>query len=285
MKCFILYVFALLGSIIALMLLVDRVNVYLICASSGNSAYKMKRLYENPEPDEIAIVGSSRALGNYVPSIISFRCFNYGENGMGFGEILPILRVLRERRTAAPVILNLDPWGVCRGTDVADYRLAPQSGKVSGWDRVWGVRFFGKLRQNLVAYLDAQRSVTRVIDRGAQLLKNNWAKEAWIAINAKIGKVDCLSDLEGVSELIDVLRGFAPRKVYVVICPCSSHWTEMFQGRTNLAALIRALQSIPNVTVLNYFGSMRFSDDDFVDPTHLNIVGARKFSSMLKVEK
>lgn len=285
MNRFILYVLALLGSIIALMLLVDRVNMYLICASSGNSAYKMKRLYENPEPNEIAIVGSSRALGNYVPSIISSRCFNYGENGMHFGEILPILRVLKERRTTAPVILNLDPWGVCRGADVADYRLAPQSGKVSGWDRVWGVRFFGKLRQDFVAYLDAQRSVTRVIDRGAQLLKNSWAKEAWVAINAKIGKVDYMLDPEVLSELIDVLHGFAPRKVYVVICPCSSHWTEMFQGRTNLAALVKSLQSIPNVTVLDYFGSPRFSDDDFVDPTHLNIVGARKFSSMLKVGK
>lgn len=65
----------------------------------------------------------------------------------------------------------------------------------------------------------------------------------------------------------------------------ASHWTEMFQGRTNLAALVKSLQSIPNVTVLDYFGSPRFSDDDFVDPTHLNIVGARKFSSMLKVGK
>ena len=80
------------------------------------------------------------------------------------------------------------------------------------------------------------------------------------------------------------MRTLASRKVIVVVCPCSSRKTELFTGKDNLEAFLTMISKLSNVRVINYYGSDKFSDEDFSDPTHFNIEGARKFSIMLKKE-
>ena len=282
MKRFVLYFFLLVSSIAVLAIAVDYVNVRLIRASTGNSAYKMERLYSNPEPDEIAIIGSSRALGNFVPSIISPRCFDYGVSAMRMREITFLLEVLQKRETQAPVIVNLDPWGAFGSTTfVADYRLAPQSGRLAVSDCIPGVRFFGTLRKNLVSMMNAKKSVTSVVDRGANLLKESRSTEEWAVINSKLTAQGFSGDIQAERRLQDVLQSFSPRKVYLVVGPCSSAWMDKFTGRAALEAFLGRVDA-PNVTVLNFFGSSDFSDADFTDPTHFNLEGARRFSELLK---
>ena len=46
---------------------------------------------------------------------------------------------------------------------------------------------------------------------------------------------------------------------------------------------MKELDDLPNVSVVNMFGDDRFTDADFVDTTHLNVKGAYKFTSFLKV--
>ena len=282
MKRFIRYALTLFAAVVVLALAVDYLNVRLICSSSGNSTYKMKRLYENPEPNEIAIVGSSRAEGNFVPSVISERCFDYGVGGMSMHEVLPILDVLSGRQTDAPVIVNLDPWGNFRHRIVADYRLAPQSGRLSWREKVPGIRFFGALRNNLVAMIDARRSVTRVIDKGASLLKISRSENEWHAIDSKMVDLEFRCDADDQQRLITALKSFSPRRVYVVVCPCSAGWMAHFLGRRELDELLNRIRALANVKVYDYYGSPEFSDTDFSDPNHFNITGARKFSALLK---
>lgn len=284
MKRFVRYALTLFVAVVAMVLTVDYLNVRLICSSFGNSAYKMKRLYENPEPDEIAIVGSSRAEGNFVPSVISERCFDYGVAGMSMHEVLPILDVLRGRPTEAPVIVNLDPWGNFGHRIVADYRLAPQSGRLSFGERMPGIRFFGALRKNLVAMIDARRSVTRVIDKGASLLKVSRTESEWRAINSKMVDLEFRCDVDDQQRLITALKSFSPRRVCVVVCPCSASWMAHFLGRRELGEFLNRIKALANVKVYDYYGSPEFSDADFSDPTHFNIIGAQKFSALLKSE-
>lgn len=179
MKRFLIYLTSLLAAVAAVALAVDQINVLLIKSATGNSAYKMWRLYNNPDPDEIAIVGSSRACQNFAPSEIAPHCFNYGVEGMTKGEEIPILEVLQQRQTTAPVILNIDPWGSFFNGQVADYRLAPESGRLEWQECVPGIRFFGALRKNVVAYIDAKRAVARTIDNGANLIKTSRTTSEW----------------------------------------------------------------------------------------------------------
>lgn len=283
MKRFAVYFLVLFAAVATLAVALDGLNVRLIRASGGNKACKMERLYANPEPDEIAIVGSSRALGNYVPSILSPRCFDYGVNGMAIGETMSVLEVLSRRETASPVIVNLDPWGGFGAEKaVGDYRLAPQSGRLGLLDRVPGVRFFGGLRWNLVDFLNDRKSVSLVIDRGAKLLKASRTPEEWRVIDGKLEAARFGGDPEGEGRFLRVLASFAPRKVYLVVCPCSSGWTARFLGRKELSGLLDRVRGLPNAVVLDYYGSPDFTDDDFTDPTHFNISGARRFSTRLK---
>lgn len=284
MKRFVRYSLMLFVAIIALALAVDYLNVWLICSSSGNSAYKMKRLYENPEPDEIAIVGSSRAEGNFVPSVISQRCFDYGVSGMSMHEVLSILEVLRRRSTAAPVVVNLDPWGNFGHRFVSDYRLAPQSGRLSWGERVPGIRFFGALRKNLVAMLEVRRSVTRIIDNGASLVKITRSGSEWHVMESKIEDVKFRCDADDQQRLITVLKSFSPRMVYLVVCPCSASWRAHFLGQRELDELLNRIRGLANVKVYDFFGSSEFSNADFSDSIHFNVTGARKFSKLLKLE-
>ena len=57
---------------------------FLIFNSEVGGASKINRILNINDKNEIPIFGSSRALQNFVPSIIDKKnCFNYGINGIG----------------------------------------------------------------------------------------------------------------------------------------------------------------------------------------------------------
>lgn len=286
MKRFILYVLVVLVCIVTVQLVCDCVINWLIHHSTGNPIYKMERLWCESHQNEIPILGSSRAQANFIPSIISTNCFNYGCDGMGMAETLFNLRAIQERHSTYPVILNFDPWATFSRQPKSwrgDYRLAPKSGRASFIDRVWGMRFYGMLRVSLSSYLNNQQSITKVVDSGAVILKTSRTAEEWQIINSQIEPC-CFSyyDEECGVGLSDSIRALAPRKVIVVVCPCSSRWTAVYNSKDLLANFLQQLSKIPNVQIINLFASTEFVDSDFVDPTHLNICGAQKLSRILR---
>ena len=241
----------------------------------------MERLWNDAFPDEVAILGSSRAQSNFMPSKMSSECFDYGADGMGMPEVLFLLKHLAQRKTSAPVIVNLDPWGF-GGFDhpafVGDYRLAPQSGRTGFVDALPGMRFHGALRKNLVAWLNQRKAVTKVIDGGAVLLKTSRTPAEWGTINAKLTPWGFTRSAVGEKEFEEVVKSLAPRKVMVVVGPCASHFMELYPSMDEFNRYLGHLRTIDNVTVVNLFGDADFSDSDFTDPTHLNIGGATKFT-------
>ena len=279
MKRFSVYLSLLFVFGVAIAMVFDFVNVALIRVSTGATAYKIAHLFENSDSNEVAIVGSSRACGHFIPSIISTNCFNYGISSMGVYEMMSLLNVLKRRGGLTPIICNLDPWGSFQRGQVADYRLVPKNGPVSTGRRIWGVRFWGSFYSNIEDFLNARYSITRLIDHGAKVQLNCRSREEWGAINARIKSETFLSDKDGENRFLALLGEFSPRKLYVVISPCSSRWNSLFKGREGLMKWIRRLQDVKNVRVINYFDSMEFSDDDFADPTHLNLQGAKKLST------
>ena len=286
MKKFLIYFVGIVLSVIVLALLSDWANMYLVHHSSGNSISKMERLWQSVNDEEIPIIGSSRALGNFYPSELSPECFNYGVNGMALKEILFNLKALEGRNSKWPIILNFDPWSNLSKGDgnwVGDYRLAPLSGRSTILDIIPGIRFYGMFRKNLTDYLNSKKAVTKVVDKGAVLLKTSRSEKEWEVINSKLTSWH-FEYANWVEKFEQSMRALAPRKLIVVVCPCSSRKTELFTGKNNLEAFLTRISKLSNVRVINYYGSDKFSDADFTDPTHFNIEGARKFSRMLKKE-
>jgi hypothetical protein len=286
MKKFLIYFAGIALAVIALALLSDWANMYLVHHSTGNPISKMERLWQSTNDEEIPIMGSSRALGNFYPSELSPKCFNYGVNGMGLKEVLFNLKALGGRNSKWPIILNFDPWSALTEQEknwVGDYRLAPRSARCKTLDAVPGIRFYGMFRMNLTDYLNSKKAVTKVVDRGAVLLKTSRSEKEWGVINSKLTSWH-FEYANWVEKFEQSMGALAPRKVIVVVCPCSSRKTELFTSKDNLKAFLTRISKLSNVRVINYYGSDKFSDGDFTDPTHFNIEGARKFSRMLKKE-
>jgi lysophospholipase L1-like esterase len=138
-------------------------------------------------------------------------------------------------------------------------------------------------RKNLTDYINSKKAVTKVVDRGAVLLKTSRSEKEWEVINSKLTSWH-FEYANWVEKFEQSMCALAPRKVIVVVCPCSSRKTELFTGENNLEAFLTRISKLSNVIVINYYGSDKFSDSDFTDPTHFNAEGARKFSRMLKKE-
>lgn len=97
MNGFLRFVGLILTCAVALALINDWLCRWLISQSTGNPIYKMERLWQSDDKNEIAILGSSRAQSNYVPSLIATNCFNYGCDGQGYAETLFHLTALKAR--------------------------------------------------------------------------------------------------------------------------------------------------------------------------------------------
>ena len=95
----------------------------IIFKSEINGAYKVNRILTKTEKDEIPIFGSSRAEGNFVPSIIdSNNCFNYGISATQANIWLFFLEQELKKEKTTPIIINFDLDGlVYSNGDMGNY--------------------------------------------------------------------------------------------------------------------------------------------------------------------
>ena len=159
MKRFLIYVAGLLlVGIVALA--VNEITVkYLMAASGSSEAYKMQRLYGTDFEDEIALIGSSRAVACYVPSMIGNRVFDYGLNGSRQNETVEHLEyILNHKQNTKAIIINLDPWGITEGSKRGDYRFVAGRKDIDWADRYWGLRCFGLLKGALADWINSVRT-------------------------------------------------------------------------------------------------------------------------------
>ena len=299
MKRFLLIMLGIVAWVVAWVAIYDQVNVWLVRHAPGNSAYKIERLLTKAEMSETPILGSSRAETCFVPSVIGTNVFNYGISGSCIRETLFHLRLVLERKMVGDIIVNLDPWGFAfYGTEkksgfTGQYGLAAvefhvrkelPEGLVSLSDWLPGVRFQGRLRANLTAWLNARKAVTKKVDYGATLLMQSRTAEEWKVINAAL-KAEPFAgpDVEARVELdqIENLLGERPKvRVFWVVAPASPSWKQLYKGEHDLERFLTGLQGQNHV--VNLFLDGDFGVDDFADPTHLNLEGATKFSKKLK---
>ncbi len=268
----------------------DMLNKWLILRAPSSSSYKTYRLFIEQPPHEIPLLGSSRALGNYVPSLISDRVFDYGINGSGMYETLFMLRQALRNPTPGAVIVNLDPWGF-RGeynpSLQGNYLLALSSAHVREnvrhefTDRVPGIRFHGRLRSNITTWLDGKTGLTRRVDHGAALIVHSRSEKEWAIINDKIADSTFDCHVSWQMEL-DKIQATTNHPIVWVVSPVAPHWREHYKGRARMKDFLSKLAARPNMYVVDLFDETAdYAEAEFVDPTHLNVNGATRFTQQL----
>jgi len=304
MKRFLAIVSGLVVAFLALTAAYDRLNLWLIRASSGNDTYKMERFFSKAVEDEIPVLGSSRALAHFVPATLGTNVFNYGINGSGVGETLFLLKDLVKRKPFGLILVNVDPWGFGAFDDAkavfhGTYTLAASSrdvrrrlppGIVSTSDWLPGVRFQGCLHANLSNLMNARMSVTKRIDRGAVLPMVSWTEEEWAYLDKTLGPTRfvppspaCRAALDEIVRLVAAHGGRL--RVAFVIGPISPPWRRKLANadelRTWALSFADEMSGQP-ISVIDLFSDTDFATEEFADATHLNYDGAVRFSSELK---
>lgn len=296
MKRFLLVCAGLLGFYAALACVYDCCVLWLMRHSPSCTATKIERAVKGGEGEVIAIFGSSRALGNYMPSAFSTNAFNYGVNGMSLNEALTLVdQYLQHNSSDSTVIINLDPWGFADPDTVhlaGDYRLAARCRSVRdsipnlslSWvDWVPVFRFQGQLRKSLTEYLNARKAYTKKIDNGAELLLNSRTESEWATIKKGLKPYSffCDSRCEEQLESLYEKQG-CHRIVWVVTPTCSAHHA-LHENLSDMLGFLAHQTHRPKVTVVNLFDMVAdFPDSLFADPTHFNVKGSEKFTQVLK---
>ena len=294
MKRFILITSSLFAVLYGLLLVNDYINLKLVFSSTNTSLYKMYRLFKEPLPNEIPIIGSSRAEAGFVPSVLSPRAFNYGLADSGQWETLFHLKAICARNDASLVIVNLDPWGIQgKGGFMGRYALAygahsmvgyEDQTKVAFLDRMPGTRFYGRFRSNIGECLNSVLAATKKIDNGAILQRLSRNEEEWKYIIGKCGRSNFSVNEETWREYQMVLRQHPNVTVVFVVSPVAPPWWDRFGGAEKMREFLKEASKLDNVKVVDMC-SMNIDKYDlsyFMDLTHLNETGARKFTRELK---
>ncbi len=292
MKRFLVFVMMLFVASIVLMLVNDSLNRHLIFSLPSSSAYKMHRLVKGYPADEVAILGSSRAETGFAPNELSPNAFNYGLSGSSFRETMFHLKCCLARPDKGVIIVNVDPYGMGTWGFCGNYRFATGTGlvesepdriRISLADRIPGVRCHGMLRRNLALLLNAKLSLTRTLENGATLQRISRLPEEWdyIIAHCESKELKRESDLE--KELGNMLSNNARHEVVFVVSPIATPWLERFKGMGELKKIKDWLSSFPHVRVLDFTDpSYGFGLSEFMDLTHLNEKGARRFTALLR---
>ena len=157
-------------------------------------------------------------------------------------------------------------------------------GLVSLSDWLPGIRFQGCLSANLTAWLNARKAVTKKVDHGAALAMRSRTEQEWKAIDATLKQEsfggpndEAREELEKIERL---LKERPNVRVFWVVAPASPSWKRLYTGERELERFLSGLNG--QHRVINLLMDKDFNTEDFVDPSHLNLQGATKFSQLLK---
>jgi len=88
---------------------------------------------------------------------------------------------------------------------------------------------------------------------------------------------------EKENRFINLMSINIKRKIFVVITPYHSSYIRTLKGRNSANRFLEEIKKLSNVAVLDY-SDAAYPDSMFINTTHLNYIGANRFSRQLKTE-
>lgn len=268
----------------------------LIEKTSTHGAAKLYRIQEL-HPDEIPIIGSSRALCSYIPDSIGKNVYNYGINGIGYAVMDIFLQEeLSQRGKKTPIILNFDyQMFAYQMGDLNSYlphselpavrALLERNQFYSFQTRIPGIRYFGAIDAFTKDRLNERLQLTKAITKGAAIEKAVASPEQMAILVQK--RADSAEYFKPHGELVDRLLGRIKsnpdRMFYLVVAPYHAAYYASIpkEDFTRAQRLMAEIDTLPNARLIN-FDTAQWSDSMFFNTTHVSLLGAIRMSQMLK---
>lgn len=274
-------------------LLLDWPLTRLALANENFGAFKIHRMFTEDHPGEVAIIGSSRAAGSYIPSLLGDSVFNYGIEETGWREATLMLTQELSKPKNTPVIVNFE-YSFFEGHKPNLAHFIPNVGQPEVDDLLgprmrWyfhfpTLRYFGSVDEYIRVFIPWVIHNGQASDNG--FFFDHGPDPATRAKMFAIGRskppprwrarpVEEKAFLE--------LLGSTHRTIVLSISPYYpgfyTNFGHMDQARTWLAAAA----SLPNVTVVD-LGRMPLPEADYANFTHVMLPGAEAFSKELRKE-
>ncbi len=280
----------LLGIIAVLCFVVDRMFfTQVILKSTTAGSYKTYRIFNETHPEEIPILGSSRAAGSYVSEEIDPHCFNYGIEKTMIDLTSIFLAEELKKAKAAPVIINWD-YEIFRNDkgniahfipSVDQAPIAQYVGKDMRWFyHVPALRFFNVYDDYVKSYV-GERSGSSEISNGGFFVTFSPTPEQFTRMTETRRKsIFTWEDQPEKQAAWEKLLTSTTRRIMLVIAPYHSSYYESLRNMEGATAYLAKLDALPNVTVID-LGRMDLPDDHYQNTTHVNYAGAVEFSKEL----
>lgn len=265
------------------------VTEFVVFQNESSGAYKMHRLFDEQHPDEIPVLGSSRAAGSYMPEHIHYQCFNYGIEKTQYRLTSILLAEELAKDKTTPIIINFDyeffrEWFGNMAHFIPNLDQPALRAFAGERHRAFyelpAVRYYGVYDDYYKTWL-AERTDKNYSSRGGFFLKAEVAPAAFAAMAKKRRNTPAGWDIspQQDSAWTELLSSTA-RPIFVVVAPYHSSYFEALRNLPVGQAYLAKLDSLPNVTVLD-FGQTNYPDDHFMNTTHLGYTGAAAFSMEL----
>lgn len=264
----------------------------IILGADINGAYKVNRIIHSTPNNEIAILGSSRAEGAFVPGILGKTFFNYGLSGAQDDVIMFFLNEELRKNKTTPILINFDPEGLDSSIgDISYYLYNASYGPVK---QLMGkeyrflyalpvVKYYGSFEIYSKYYLNYKLQLTKATDCGGNFEKNVLTEEKFRSlIKERIAtKTVFKNDSALAIKLLFLIKSYPNRKFIFVLSPCHPSYFVNFINHHELLNYINVLQQNNNVSVID-MSKMSYPDSFYINTTHLNYTGAKVFSKQLR---
>ena len=264
----------------------------IILANESCGAYKINRIINNTDTNEIAIFGSSRAEASFIPEILGNAYFNYGLEGTQENVMLFFIREECKKKKHTPVIANIDLDGInTKLGDISNYLYNSDDegikqllgDKYEPYFSIPFIKYLGQFENYLRYYLNNRIQLTKYANKGAfidKIVLPQKVMNELIAYRKKNQDV-FLHEPDLKSNFFETVISNSDRKFIFVIPPYHSCFFSNYKNPEEAQTFINELRSLHNVRVFD-FSNVIYPDSLFINTTHLNYNGAVRFSKELK---
>jgi hypothetical protein len=262
-----------------------------------SNAYKINRLISDENPAEIPIFGSSKAYRDYFPDSLGSNFYNYGMDAASMEVVNLLLSFEVKKDKDTPIIIDFHPGMFSHNpytnVNLRYYvpliehekikRFLKDNGVYKYYHEIFGMRYFGYYYDYLIEYFSQHYQNRKLYAKGGSFEINITPKQKLKKLLDK--RLHAIPSFEHNKKLADQLEGMikehADRTFLFVESPFHGAAYSKLENYEGMDEYLQHLAKYDNVEVLRFDGR-DYEDIHFQDGGHMNLNGAKLFSSQLK---
>jgi hypothetical protein len=263
----------------------------IILGNPSCGAYKINRILTSYNSKEIAIIGSSRAETSFIPELLGPDYFNYGLEGTQENVMLFFIEQECKKNKPTPIIANIDLDGInTKSGDLLNYLYNskdPEVKKLIGnyeyYHALPFIKYLGQFENYFRFYLNNRTQLTKYAKDGAFIEKITLPKKMLEGLieYRRTHQDEFKHEEELKNRFFETIRKNSSRQFIFVVPPYHSCYFSNYKNPGDAKAFLNELKALKNVRLFDFSGVI-YPDSLFINTTHLNYNGARRFTKEFK---